>query len=61
MNHAEKLARVSAITQSVIVPATYNGYKCRPAGRTRFKRHKWDAQLLCERCGAVRNPNARPS
>jgi hypothetical protein len=63
MNKAEKLARASAVTQSVFVPVTYQGFKCRPAGCPRQRRHKWrldgpNRRFVCKRCGAIRNPKA---
>lgn len=63
MNRLEREARNSAAPLERIVPVTYLGFKCRPAGRPRQKRHVWimdEAEaLFCERCGANRNPSAK--
>jgi len=59
MNKAEKLARASGVVEPRIVAPTYVGFKCRPAGRPRQRRHAWNAEQVCVRCGAKRNPAAR--
>ena len=59
MNKQEKLARASGVVEPRIVAPTYVGFKCRPAGRPRQRRHRWDAERGCVRCGAKRNPMAR--
>lgn len=33
---------------------------CRPEGRRRQKRHRWNGEGVCKRCGNHRNPAARP-
>ena len=34
----------------------YSAPKCRAL----WRRHKWNAQYVCERCGVERNPAAKP-
>ena len=66
MNRLERAARRSKAPVERIVPITYQGFKCRPAGRPRQRRHKWasekhfDGAVECVRCGAMRNPAAKP-
>jgi hypothetical protein len=55
MNKAERLARASRVVQPRFVEPTYQGFKCRPAGRPRQRRHRWDAEGVCKRCGNKRN------
>lgn len=60
MNRAEREARASKTPLTRYVEATYLGYKCRPQGGLRQRRHRWGANNCCVRCGAQRNPEASP-
>lgn len=59
MNHAEREARNTPRPGLPQVNVHYNGYRCRPNGRPRQKRHVWGANNVCVRCGKARNPEAK--